>query len=120
MKDMIQVIYGIEKAARFKASNNWFHRFRKRCKISLRTRTNKKQTSADDSRSTIQSFHRTLRKTLKTQRQRLTDKFTTDAKWGGWLLTNRYNVDQVPLPFVVDQSRTYAETGDKQVWISQP
>ena len=120
MRHRIQDIYGIEKASKFKASNNWFHRFRKRYKISLRNRTNKKQKSAGDCRSTIQSFHRTLRRTLKTQRQRLHGKITTDAKWGRWLPSNRYNVDQVPLPFVVDQGKTYAETGDKQIWISQP
>ena len=120
MKRRIQDIYGIEKANNFKASNNWFHRFKKRYQISLRNRTNKKQKSADDCRSTIQSFHRTLRRALKTQRQRLHGKTAIDTKWGRWLPANRYNVDQVPLPFVVDQGKTYAETGDKQIWISQP
>lgn len=43
-----------------------------------------------------------------------------DAKWERWLPANRYNIDQVPLPFVVDQGKTYAETGDKQIWIFQP
>ena len=43
-----------------------------------------------------------------------------DAKYGRWLPKNRYNVDQVPLPFVVDQDKTYDVTGNKQVWVSQP
>ncbi|CAB3999323.1 C2H2 zinc finger [Paramuricea clavata] len=29
-------------------------------------------------------------------------------------------MDQVPLPFVVDQDKTYDVTGNKQVWVSQP
>ena len=29
-------------------------------------------------------------------------------------------MDQVPLPFVVDQDKTYADKGSKQVWVSQP
>ena len=32
----------------------------------------------------------------------------------------RFNVDQVPLPFVVKQDRTYELSGSKQVWVSQP
>ena len=31
----------------------------------------------------------------------------------------RYNVDQVPLPFVVEQDRTF-HFSEKQVWVSQP
>lgn len=32
----------------------------------------------------------------------------------------RFNVDQVPLAFVVEQDRTYDFSGSKQVWVSQP
>lgn len=31
-----------------------------------------------------------------------------------------YNVDQVPLPFVIDQAKTYEAKGNEQVWVSQP
>ena len=37
-----------------------------------------------------------------------------------WTPGNRYNVDQVPLPFVVDPGTTYATVGNKKVWVSQP
>lgn len=43
-----------------------------------------------------------------------------DAKYGWWLAKNRYNGDQVPLPFVIDEHKTYDITGNKQVWVSQP
>ena len=39
---------------------------------------------------------------------------------GRWLPKNRLNVDQVPLPFVVEQDKTYKMLRKKQVWISQP
>lgn len=32
----------------------------------------------------------------------------------------RFNVDQVPLPFVVEQDGTYDFSGSKQIWVSQP
>ena len=41
-------------------------------------------------------------------------------KYGRWTPKNRYNIDQVPLPFVVDREKTYDVTGNKQVWVSQP
>ena len=40
--------------------------------------------------------------------------------YGRWTPKNRYNVDQVPLPFVAGQEKTYDVTGNKQVWVSQP
>ena len=30
------------------------------------------------------------------------------------------NVDQVPFPSVINQDRTYEESGSKQLWVSQP
>ena len=43
-----------------------------------------------------------------------------DSKYGRWLPKNCYNIDQVPLPFVIDQDETYDLTGNTQVWVSQP
>lgn len=43
-----------------------------------------------------------------------------DRKYGRWMPKQRFNVDQVPLPFVVEQDRTYELSGSKQVWVSQP
>ena len=38
-----------------------------------------------------------------------------DAKWGRLLLSNVFNVDQSPLPFVVDSKKIYEiiKSGDK-------
>ena len=119
MKQKIESCYGKEVADKFKASNNWFQRFKRRHKISLRRRTNKKKNAANDGRETIQRFHRDLRKAVKSKRRR-DMSFVADETYGRWLPKNRLNVDQVPLPFVVEQDQTYEFEGSKQVWISQP
>ena len=109
--------YGKSEADSFKESNNWFQRFKKRHGLVLRRRTNKKKNSADDGRVIIQKFHKNFRKFLKTHRRR--NKSSIDPKYGRWTPGNRYNVHQVPLPFVIDQGATYDAAGNKQVWVSQ-
>ena len=119
MKSKVEEIYGAAKASSFRCSNNWFQRFKKRHHIARRNRTNKKKDSNEDSRASIQLFHHSLRGALQTKRQR-DQEAEIHPKWDRWLPTNRYNVDQVPLPFVLDQDKTYADKGSKQVWVSQP
>eukprot|EP00794_Sanderia_malayensis_P021199 gene21199-23281_t len=118
MKSKIEQCYGKKEADKFKASNNWFQRFKRTHKIVLRHRTNKKKDSANDGRKTIQEFHRNLRKSLQTTRRR--NNSTLNPKYGRWLPENRYNIDQVPLPFVVEQEKTHDALGTKQIWVSQP
>ena len=118
LKAKIEASYGKEAADKFKASDNWFQRFKTRHKISFRQRSNKKKNYADDTRETNQLFHQNLRKAVKSKRRR--NGSATDAKYGRWLPRNRYNIDQVPLPFVIDQNKTCGFTGNKQVWVSQP
>ena len=43
-----------------------------------------------------------------------------DNTYGRWSPKNRLNVDQVPLPFVIDKDKTYEIAGINQVWILQP
>ena len=111
MKEKVQVCYGKEAAQKFKASDNWFQRFKKRHNIAFRRRSNKKKSAASDGKETIQRFHRNLRTSLKTTRRRNNAKL--DGKYGRWLPQNRYNVDQVPLPFVIDQDKTYEMKGSE-------
>lgn len=119
MKEKIEACYGTEQAAKFKGSSNWFQRFKRRHNIVLRRRTNKKKVCADDGRDTILKFHRGLRKSLNTKRRR-NKSSEVDPKYGRWAPKNRYNVDQVPLPFVNERGTTYDTLGAKQVWVSQP
>lgn len=66
MKEKIEACYGKEQADNFKASDNWFQRFKKRHNIAFRRRSNKKKSSANDGRESFQRFHGNLRKALKT------------------------------------------------------
>ena len=119
MKKEIESCCGKEEADKFKASDNstGFSDSRKEI-ISLRRRTNKKRHSADDARETIQEFHRNLRRAVQSKRRR--SNAVPDRKYRRWMPKQRYNVDQVPLPFVVEQDRTYDFSTNKQVWVSQP
>ena len=118
MKEKVEACYGKEAAQKFKASENWFQRFKKRNNIAFRRRLNKKKNPASDGKETVQRFHRNLRASLKTTRRRKNARL--DCKYGRWLPQNRYNVDQVPLSFVIDQDKTYEVKGSEQVWVSQP
>lgn len=81
-------------------------------------RTNKRKDAADHGRQTIQKFHLDLREAVKSRRRQFNS--AQDVKYGRWTPKERYNIDQVPLPFPVDQDRTYDVTGNKQVWVAQP
>ena len=68
-------------------------------------------------------WHCTLREGLiKTSN----DKPNFDQKWGRFRPEQRLNVDQVPLPFVIDRKTTYEvnvpkeHRRDHKVWISNP
>lgn len=80
MKKITEMCYGKEAADKFKASDNWFQRFKLRNNISLRRRTNKKQHSADAAREKIQEFRRNLRKAVKSKRRR--SNAVPDRKYG--------------------------------------
>ena len=65
MKEKVEACYGKEAAQKFKASDNWFQRFKKRNNIAFRRRSNKKKNPASDGKETVQHFHRNLRASLK-------------------------------------------------------
>ena len=118
MRKFIRQFYGDHKADSFKASKNWMAGFKARHKISLHRRTNKKAVGSMEMLPILQNFHRQLKKDVGSCRGR--DGGIKDQVWGRWLPEARYNVDQVPLPFIVDQDTTYETTGSTSVWIAQP
>ena len=117
MKKCIECINGPEVAENFRGSHNWINVFMKRHSISIRRRTNKKRIGNSEKLPVIQKFHKQLRQAVSSKRRR--EARTYDLTWGRWLPKRRYNVDQVPLPFVVDQSSTFEERGSKSVWVRQ-
>ena len=93
----------------FHFSDCWFNGFKSRHRISLRRPTNTSQRPAADKREAIQQFHRTIRKLAAEERPtRPVRRFT---------LKQIANVDQTPLPFSFTNGGTYADTGDKTVWV---
>ena len=116
MKCALKEKYGENVAKKFQGSKNWLYRFTKRNGISKRRRTNKQKSSTEKT-AIIQDFHQELRKAVQSKRRRSP---SFDKKWGRWLPTNRWNVDQVPLPFINEQATTYADKGSKAVWVAQP
>ena len=67
---------------------------------------------------TLQHFYRQLKKDVNSGRGR--DGGIKYKVWRRWLPGACYNVDQVPLPFIVQQDTTYETTGSTSVWVAQP
>ena len=67
------------------------------------------QKPAEDKKGAIQQFYRTIR--------RVTDEERPTRPVGRFALQQIANVDQTPLPFSFTNGGTYADTGDKTVWV---
>ena len=94
-------------------------RFLHEYKIRMRTKQRGKKQPKSAKITELQKWHATYRERCI---RPLSD--TYDSKWGGFLPKQRLNVDQSPLPFVVNSKKTYefVEKGEKyhNTWISQP
>jgi DDE superfamily endonuclease len=83
----------------------------------LRRKTNSKKVCAGDKVIHIQAFHDRLRHLLRGIPECF--NIDIDSKWGVYTPNRRYNLDQVPLPFVVDLKTTIEEVGVQAVRIAQ-
>ena len=96
--------------------------FMKKFKIRMRRKQRSKKKSKATLEPGLQKWHATTREKLI----RVNKEGEYDDKWGRFPPSMRYNVDQTPLPFVINRDRTYHnfEEGESQrhdkVWISQP
>ena len=103
-------------AATFTASHGWFRRFIKRFNIKFRKRQNQKKSNIEDHREAIMNWHKQLRYDVLPPRPD-TPKDHWDWTWGRFPPERRYNMDQVPLPFVVDQGSSYVESKEQHIQI---
>ena len=94
--------------------------FIKRKHLKLRRAQRNKKTAKEEFRSVNAKWHPTL---VKTGRSRS----NYHPIYGGFMPEQRLNVDQSPLPFVIDTKTTYEhveprskENRHKKVWASQP
>ena len=95
--------------ASFLFSDDWFDAFKQCHRISLRRATNVSQKPADDKRGAIQGFHLTIREVAR--------EGEIKGPLGQFQLHQVANMGQTPLPFCFSNGETYADTGDKTVWV---
>ena len=96
-------------------SNHWFDRFKARYDIFLRRPTNAAQKQSETLRSSVQQFHRYLRREATNKSEELTNEQTGVV--GPWELKDIANMDQTPLQFCFNaKGAIYAVTGEKSVW----
>ena len=73
-------------------------------KVKLRRVQRKKQVDRSKHLPDFMKFHTQLREgVIKSGNERA----SYDAKWGRFAPNRRFNVDQVPMPFIVEQKKTY-------------
>ena len=94
-------------------------------KIRMRAKQRGKKQPKSAKIKDLQKWHATYRdRCIRPLPNRNPNPTNYDSKWGDFLPKQRLNVDQSPLPFVVNSKKTYefVEKGDKyhNTWISQP
>ena len=100
----------------FKASNGWRTNFIKRRQLKYRRRKSGKKFSANEHISKYIDFLQRLRFKLLVP----LPNDTSDTIWVRFPPSRRYNMDQVPLPFVVSQEFTFTVKEDANIHISCP
>lgn len=97
--------------------------FIKRNDLKLRRTQRNKKLEKEFYRDSIMKWHSTLRERLVKSGK----KDSYDPVYGGFMPTQRFNVDQSPLPFAIDTKKTYEliepknpENRNKKIWVSQP
>ena len=119
------------KAVAFRPSYRWVQRWANHYNLSKRRRSNLKNKSVEERLPQIRRFLRRFRKLMQ-EPARCKGHVVSDVeagvlavqprnpKYGRFQLNERFNSDQVPLPFVNGQSETWAPKGSKRVSIAQP
>ena len=96
--------------------------FIKKYRIRMRAKQRSKKVAKAEMVPLMKKWHATTRERLV--RSGLSDRY--DEKWGRFKPSERLNVDQSPLPFVLSGDKTYESFDDvddqrnKKVWIAQP
>mmetsp|Transcript_15361 Transcript_15361/g.28931 ORF Transcript_15361/g.28931 Transcript_15361/m.28931 type:complete len:660 (+) Transcript_15361:59-2038(+) len=104
----------------FKASYGWMRRFMTRKKIKFRKRKCGKEKTAEDCIEDFEKFMKLLRFELLAPNENIGGRHDNHPLWGRFPPERRYNMDQVPLPFVVNQEATFTTCDDKIVNVKCP
>ena len=100
----------------FKASNGWRHNFIKPRKLKYRRKKSDKNFSADKHLPRFLDFLKLLRFKILMP----LEGNNSESIWGRFPPSRRYNMDQVPLPFVVSQEFTFTLHEDNNFHITCP
>ena len=106
-----QLMSEMHPDAPFRVSEGWFTGFKVRHFISFRRSTNTAQRPPADKMDLIRQFHREIRKTAAV------GGGDEQQSVGRFKLSQIANMDQTPLPFSFCEGPTYADTGEKTVWV---
>lgn len=87
----------------FKFFDRWFAGFCRRNRLSLRRKTRVSQKSPSQLKASVEKFHA---------------KLLRERKRGTFKLCDIANMDQTPLPFVLDDGTTYDVKGSKEIWFT--
>ena len=96
-----QLLNELYPSANFEFSNHWFRRFRLRHKISYRKETHVSQKAPSSLMSIVSGFHQEIHQVRED---------------GVYELKDSVNMDQTPLPFVLNDGKTYDDTGATEIW----
>jgi hypothetical protein len=94
----------------FRFSPGWFDAFKKRHKLSYRATTNTSQRPPSHLESAVRDFHRAVRSTA------LRGPTGNMGPLGQYELRDIANMDQTPLPFVLNGGKGHEKQGAKTVW----
>ena len=110
-----------KRAQRFKATSTWLDGFMRRSGLSWRRKTNSKPFIATDFQPKVvrRIDHLKMVRLTSIPDDNVDVDLTLDKLFGLYPPNRTFNVDQVPLPFVVDNEITMDFTGTKRVWVKQ-
>jgi hypothetical protein len=103
----------------FRAGPRWRRRFLNRFHLTTRRKTNRKNTTWEEAKPLLQQHFKRFLGWLQQKKAAAEAKgLTTCPTWGVFPPHLRFNVDQVPLPFVNCCEETYDNVGATQVRIN--
>lgn len=103
----------------FRAGPRWRRRFLSRFHLTTRRKTNRKNTTWEEAKPLLQQHFKRFLIWLKQKSAAAVAKgLTPCSTWGVFPPHFRFNVDQVPLPFINCCEDTYEEVGATQVRIN--
>jgi hypothetical protein len=114
MRQLVKQINGID----FAADRHWRQRFRRRYKWALRVVSNRKRMLVKQRLPALLNYLQRFRQMISKPRSQCKNQWC--ETYGNYPLTHRWNVDQVPLAFVLGMIKSMAPKGAERVHVVTP